>query len=219
MSTTTQHYADPHTLQPNPWNTNVVSPENEAKIDASVKRFGMFKPIIVRTLADGTLQILGGAHRRDSAIRLKIDKVPVINLGSISDRQAKEIGLVDNGRYGNDDSIALSKLLDELGTPGELGVFLPYTDVDFESIFNTSNIALDELDALDLDDTAGPAPGAPTVRAAQTHAIMRFKVPVEDVDTITAKINAVKKRQRFDDEDSLTNAGNALVHIFKDIGV
>jgi hypothetical protein len=218
MSTPTLQNVDPHQLQPNPWNTNVVGPDNEAKIDASVQRLGMFKPIVVRTLADGTLQILGGAHRRDSAIRLGLPTVPVVNVGTVSDKKAKEIGLVDNGRYGNDDTIALSKLLDELGTPGELGEFLPYTDTDFESIFATSNIALDDLDDLDLDDTAGPVT-TPATRAPQTHAIMRFKVPVEDVDTITAKINAVKKRQRFDDEDSLTNAGNALVHILKDVEV
>jgi hypothetical protein len=216
MSTPTLQNLDPRLLQPNPWNTNVVAPDNEAKIDASVQRLGMFKPIIVRMLADGTLQILGGAHRRDSAIRLGMPTVPVINVGAVSDQKAKEIGLVDNGRYGNDDTIALAKLLDELGTPGELGEFLPYTDTDLESIFATSNIALDDLDELDLDDTAGPL-AAPTVRAPQTHTIMRFKVPVEDVESITAKITAVMKHQRFSDEDSLTNAGNALVHIFKDV--
>jgi len=217
MSNPTLQYANPRALQHNPWNTNVVSPDNEAKIDASVQRLGMFKPIIVRTLANGILQILGGAHRRDSAIRLNMDSVPVINVGT--DKKAKEIGLVDNGRYGNDDSLALAKLLDELGNPSELGEFLPYTDADLESIFATSNIALDDLDSLDLDDTADAPPLAPTTRVAQTHAVVRFKVPVDDHDKVMAVINAVMKRQRFSDEDSLTNAGNALVHILKDIEV
>lgn len=208
---------DPKSLTPNPWNTNVVAPDNEAKIDASLKRLGMFKPVIVRTLADGTLQILGGAHRRDSAIRLGMKQIPVVNLGTISDKKAKEIGLVDNGRYGNDDSIGLAALLDELGSPDELAAFLPFTATDFESIFSSGNIALDDLDSLDDDDTA--APSAPTTKAPQTHAIMRFKVPVGDVATVTEKIELVMKRQRFSDEDSLANAGNALVHIFNEVEI
>lgn len=208
---------DPASLTPNPWNTNVVSPDNEAKIDASLKRLGMFKPIVVRTLADGTLEILGGAHRRDSAIRLGLPDVPVINLGTISDKKAKEIGLVDNGRYGNDDSIGLAALLEELGSPDELGSFLPFTATDFESIFSSVNIALDDLDSLDDDTTA--APSATAAKPAQTHVILRFKVPVGDSATITEKVEKVMKRQRFSDEDSLTNAGNALVHIFNEVEV
>lgn len=206
---------DPRSLTPNPWNTNVVAPDNEAKIDASLKRLGMFKPIVVRTLADGTLQILGGAHRRDSAIRLGLKEVPVMNLGAISDAKAQEIGLVDNGRYGNDDSIALAHLLESLGSPEELGAFLPFTATDFESIFSSVNIALDDLDSLDDDPSA--APSAPAAKAPQTHVVMRFKVPVGDANTITDKIERVMKQQRFTDDDSLTNAGNALVHIFNEV--
>lgn len=217
MTSPTSQYVDPRLLEPNPWNTNVVAPDNEAKIDASLRRNGMFKPIIVRTLPSGRLQILGGAHRRDSAIRLGLDQVPVFNLGAISDKQAKEIGIADNARYGNDDTIALAALLDELGSPEELAEFLPYTDTDFESIFSAQNIALDELDLPDSGPAAPPDPGLP--KATQTHTIMRFKVPIEDAATITDKINAVMKRQRFVDEDSLTNAGHALVHILKDAGV
>jgi hypothetical protein len=209
-------HLSPHDLVPNPWNTNVVSPDNEAKIDASLQRLGMFKPVIVRELANGTLQILGGAHRRDSAIRLGMDSIPVLNVGQIDDVRAKEIGLVDNGRYGADDTMALAKLFEELGDPADLAAFMPYQISDIESIFSSSSIALDELD--DLDDLgAAPTDTTPVPKAPQTHTIMRFKVPVEDVAKITAKVNTVMKEQRFSDEDSLTNAGNALVHIFNGV--
>lgn len=212
MHTPTLSTADPRTLQPNPWNTNIVGPDNEAKIDASLKRLGMFKPIVVRTLDSGALQILGGKHRNDSAIRLNLTSVPIMNVGKISDKKAKEIGLVDNGRYGSDDTLLLAKLLEEIGEPMELGTFLPYSDADFESIFSSSSIALDDLDLPDIDDDVAPSPSTPA--PAQTHVIMRFKVPVGDTATITELIEQTMKRQRFTDEDSLTNAGNALVHIF-----
>jgi hypothetical protein len=205
-----QGVANPVDLYPNPWNTNRVAPQNESKIDASIKRFGVFKPIIVRELEDGALQIIGGEHRRDSAIRLGMKEVPIINLGTIDIKRAKEIGIADNGRYGNDDTLQLAELLESLGGADELSSFLPYTDSDFTSIFSSVNIALDDLD---LDDST-PAPSAPPTKAPQTHAVMRFKVPVGDVAVITERVEKVMKQQRFQDEDSLTNAGNALVHIF-----
>lgn len=215
MQTTVMQELDPRTLRPNPWNTNVVSPDNEAKIDASIKRLGMFKPIIVRTLPDGSPEILGGEHRRDAAIRLGLTKVPVMNLGAIDDKKAKEIGIVDNGRYGEDDTLGLAELLDSLGGAEELAAFMPFTDADFNSIFAATNISLDELD---LPDDDGAAPSAPASKPAQTHVVMRFKVPLGDDSVIADAIAKVQKQQGFTDEDTLSNAGNALVHIFKQAG-
>lgn len=47
---------------------------------------------------------------------------------------------------------------------------------------------------------------------------MRFKVPVADAQRISKIIEEVMKAQKFDKDDSLTNAGMALVHIFEGIG-
>lgn len=205
MSTST---IDPKALQPNPWNTNRCTPEMEAKIDESIKRLGVFKPILVRELPGGTLQIIGGQHRVESAIRLKLKSIPIHNLGHISDKKAKEIGLVDNGRYGEDDTLALAQLLDELGTPDDLATFMPYSSGDFDSIFAATNIAFDDLDLPDDD-----APLAPAVPRVQTAAVMRFKVPIEDVATITELVEKTMKAQKFTEEDALSNAGNALVYL------
>jgi ParB-like chromosome segregation protein Spo0J len=204
--------ADPKRLQPNPWNTNHVSPEAAAKLDASVRRRGMFKPVIVRELADGTLQIIGGQHRVEAAVRLKLKTVPIHNVGRIDDKAAQEIGLLDNARYGEDDTLKLAELLEGLGTPEELASFMPLDDDDLAGIFAATNIALEDLD-LDDDGPHAPPPARPKV---QTHQIMRFKVPVEDVAAISQRIERVMKEQKFTDEDSLANAGNALVHVFKE---
>lgn len=197
-------------LEPNPWNTNSVSPENEVKLDESVKRFGVFKPIIVREIEGGRLQILGGEHRWGSAQRLGYTEVPVVSLGKISDRKAKEIGLADNGRYGEDDTLGLSGLLRELGV-NEVSNFLPYTDSELSTILASGDIGLDDLDA-DLDKLPDlsdkPAPQATT-------QVMRFKVPVEDVSWVTALIEREMKGGGFTKEDSLSNAGNAFVSILK----
>lgn len=200
----------PDQLTPNPWNTNIVSPENQAKLEASIKRLGVFKPILVREMPNGDLQIIGGQHRWEAAQSLGHTQVPVVNLGRISDKKAKEIGLVDNGRYGADDTLQLASLLEDLGVDAnELSSFMPYSESDFASIFSSVNIALDDLD---LPDDA-ELPVTPAAKPAQTHQIMRFKVPMDDVGAITELIERTMKEQRFVDEDSLSNAGNALVHL------
>jgi hypothetical protein len=113
-------------------------------------------------------------------------------------------------RYGADDTLQLAGLLDDLGLGAtELSSFMPYSESDFASIFSSVNISLDDLDLEDTDES----PVTPAQKPAQTHQIMRFKVPMDDVGVITDLIEKTMKEQRFTDEDSLSNAGNALVHI------
>lgn len=201
-------------LKPNPWNTNIVTPQNEAKIENSLKRFGIFRPILVRTIEDGSLQILGGEHRWGVAKKLGHKTIPVINLGKISDERAKEIGLVDNGRYGEDDALALSELLKDLGNSDELLGFLPYSGDELDSIFSASSISLDDLD---IPEDDGRTPELPSIKSVQTHQIMRFKIPVEDSEFIQRLIELTMKNQGFTQDDSMVNAGNALVHLLKDM--
>lgn len=196
-------------LTPNPWNTNQMTPEHEAKLEASIRRLGLFKPIVVRTLADDTLQIVGGQHRWEAARRMGYEQVPIVNLGVISDKKAKEIGLVDNGRYGADDTAGLADLLKSLGSMEELSEFLP-DDISINAMLDS----LPVLTAKDLEinenaDLPAPPPAAPTSQS------MRFNVPVEDVAWITGLIEDTMRDQNLTAEDSRTNAGNAVVYLFK----
>lgn len=201
---------EPNDLRPNPWNTNIVSPDNEEKLKASLKRFGFFRPILCRETASGDLEIVGGEHRWQAAKSLGYDKVPVINLGAIDDDRAKEIGLVDNGRYGSDDAIALAELLDGLTDDvSTLSAFLPQSETELSSLFSSVSIDLDDLD---LDDEPSD-PVEKTTKAPKTHQIMRFKVSLEDAETLSALIEKTQSKQGFDKADQLTNAGDALVHL------
>lgn len=195
-------------LRGNPWNPNVLDVDAEKKLDASLQRLGVFKPIIARETKSG-LEIIGGHHRWESAKRIGVEEVPIINLGDIDDSKAKEIGLADNGRWGHDDAGLLADVLADLDTV-ELSDFLPYTKKDFEAIFTASDVNLDDLnlddeddDLLDLDDKKAPP----------THTIMRFKVPVLDAETLSARLKRVMEEQDFTSGDSLTNAGDALVYL------
>ncbi|SER26523.1 ParB/RepB/Spo0J family partition protein/type I secretion C-terminal target domain (VC_A0849 subclass) [Faunimonas pinastri] len=203
---------DPALLRANDWNTNFVSPENETKLDEAIKRFGFFKPIIVREVGDD-YEILGGEHRWESAQRLGLKEVPVMNLGPIDDQKAKEISLADNARYGADDTLSLADLLKDIGTADDLQQFLPYTDADITSIFSSVDIALDELELDENFDKSAEIEEPPAAKAPKTHTVMRFKVSIGDSERLTALIAQTQKRFGYTSSDDLTNAGDALIHL------
>lgn len=208
-------------LRKNPWNTNRVSADNEAKIRRSLERNGMFKPIIVREVVGVPgYEILGGEHRWEQAIELGAKDVPVANLGFIDDKQAKEIGVIDNARYGADDTLSFAELLKELGDADELQDFLPYGDADLEAIFSSSVIALDDLgidENFDRADEDAAAEDEKPAKPTKTHTVMRFKVPLADAERLTALVARTMKEQGLTTEDELTNAGDALVHLMSDL--
>ncbi len=204
--------AEINTLRPNAFNTNQVSPENELKLINSLKRFGVYKPVICRELPDESLEIIGGEHRWRAAKTLGHVTIPVVNLGEVSDDKAKEIMLADNGRYGEDDTLALAELLRGFPNTDEITSFMPkHFNDELESIFASTIIDLEDLDA-----TSDHLPDLESLTAkTQSFQIMRFKIPVEDCEKIQKRIEYTMKTQGFTDDDSLSNAGNALVHIFK----
>lgn len=199
-------------LSPNPWNSNRLTPDAETKLDTSIQRFGFVKPIIVRQLEDGTRQILGGEHRWHSAQRMGMAEVPVVNLGLISDEKAKEIGLIDNARYGMDDAALLADILKSLGDNDDLASFLPYSTRELEAIYATAKVDVEDL-TVDDSDEVRIDDDLPELSA--THQLMRFKVPVGDAEWISNTLSHVMKTQGFTESDSLTNAGDALVFALK----
>lgn len=209
---------DPGILLANPWNTNIMTPDGEAKLDNSLRRFGCYKPIVVREIdVDGEtrFEIIGGEHRAQSALRIGLAKVPIMNLGPIGDKEAKEISLADNARYGADDTLALAQLLNELGDAKDIQQFLPFTNEDLSSIFNAEAIDLDELEIEEKFDTdEKPAePEPPALKVPKTHTIMRYKVSLGDAERIAELIARTKTAYGYTAGDDLTNAGDALVHL------
>lgn len=209
-----QHISIPiDDLRPNPWNVNVVSPENEEKIAASLDELPFFKPLVVReTMIAGEFEILGGQHRWEQAKIKGWTHIDCWNVGVCTDDVAKKIMLADNARYGIDDSVELAKILEEIGAD-EAQAILPYSETDVQALFSSINIALDELDIDDSFDKTGEQPEPAAAKAPKTHTIMRFKVSLGDAEKLTELIAKTQKRQGLSGADELTNAGDALVHL------
>lgn len=211
---------DPRLIEPNLWNTNIVSHENELKLRASIERNGMFKPVLVReieTHAAPIYQSLGGWHRVEQAIELGLAEVPTVILSGVSDERAKEISLADNARYGVDDTLKLTELLGELDTAAIENI-MPWSAGDIAAL--TASLAIDVED-LDLDvptipdQDDGDSEPLPA-KAPKTHQVLRFRVPIADAANITAKIRAAQVAEGFNTEDDLTNAGDALAFLLSD---
>ena len=204
---------DPTFLQPNPWNSNVVTADNQERLQASIEHLGLFKPIIVREI-DGGHQILGGENRREQALLLGHATVPCLNLGVIDDIKAKEISLADNIRYGSDDGSRLAAILADLGDINELTARLPISDVDLTTIMSAATLNPEDLEI--PEDTITDAEdilNEPSLKPSKTHETIRFRVPIEDASRVRDIIKRVQDKQDFNDEDAASNAGNALVHI------
>lgn len=195
-------------LKPNPWNPNQVSAENELKIEANLREYGFWKPIIARESDDARLEIIGGQHRWEAAARLGYTTVPVVNLGRIKEEVAKTIALADNARFGADESNLLAAVLADIGTPEEIELVLPYSTSELDAIFKASQV---DLSALDIDDDALPPESKSQLPAAgPTHATMKFRVRLADQDRVAKILKKIIKDQGFTKDTDEINAGDAL---------
>lgn len=203
---------DPRVLIKNPWNPNEISPDAEIKLKKSLERDGHLKPILVREV-DAGLEIVGGAHRVDLSIEIGMDEVPTLNLGRISDEQAKRALIFDNARYGEDDAVKLSELLSDLGDAESLSEWLNMDVTELELLVGVSDADdMSLLDSLDtIDDEEGEDEYVSPVREIQTHQQMKFKVPKEDSEFVADVIASISRELDVSEPDSQIRSGDAIL--------
>ncbi|ELC0839963.1 ParB N-terminal domain-containing protein [Klebsiella pneumoniae] len=202
-------------LRPNPWNTNSVGAQNFEKLKGSIEKLGFFKPILARELDDAQFEILGGEHRWRAAMEQGISTVPVISVGKISDLVAKQMSLVDNERYGEDDQVALQRLIEEIQSEldYQLSEIAPYDDELAATLARESAIDLEMLEALSRGDEEPVEKDSreKAERVGAEHQTMRFKVTFDASDRVTETIKSIIKEQAINTGNDMENAGEALV--------
>lgn len=202
-------------LRPNPWNTNSVGAQNFEKLKGSIETLGFFKPILARELDGGQFEILGGEHRWRAAMEQGISTVPVISVGKISDLVAKQMSLVDNERYGEDDQVALQRLIEEIQSEldYQLSEIAPYDDELAATLARESAIDLEMLEALSRGDEEPIEKDSreKDERVGAEHQTMRFKVTFDASDRVTETIKSIIKEQAINTGNDMENAGEALV--------
>ncbi|SVY31722.1 ParB/RepB/Spo0J family partition protein [Klebsiella pneumoniae] len=202
-------------LRPNPWNTNSVGAQNFEKLKGSIEKLGFFKPILARELDGGQFEILGGEHRWRAAMEQGISAVLVISVGKISDLVAKQMSLVDNERYGEDDQVALQRLIEEIQSEldYQLSEIAPYDDELAATLARESAIDLEMLEALSRGDEEPVEKDSreKAERVGAEHQTMRFKVTFDASDRVTETIKSIIKEQAINTGNDMENAGEALV--------
>lgn len=127
----------PREAQRNPWNPNRMDLETFEKEKLSITNNGFIDPIKVRELEDGSLEIVDGEHRWRAAQELGLKEIPAINLGPISDEQAKKLTIIANELRGAPEPVLLSALLKDLNksiTVDQLSLELPMSQAEIESM-------------------------------------------------------------------------------------
>ncbi|EJH3629896.1 ParB/RepB/Spo0J family partition protein, partial [Escherichia coli] len=185
------------------------------KLKGSIEKLGFFKPILARELEDGFFEILGGEHRWRAAIEQGISTVPVLSVGKISDVVAKQMSLVDNERYGEDDQIALQRFIEEIQSEldYQLSEIAPYDDEISMVLAKEAAIDLEALEALSRgsDEPVDTDKREKTERVGAEHQTMRFKVTFDASDRVAETIKNIIKEQAINTGNEMENAGEALV--------
>ncbi|MGJ0628968.1 ParB/RepB/Spo0J family partition protein [Xenorhabdus bovienii] len=209
-------------LIPNGWNTNSVPVLNMDKLKESVTKLGLFKPIIVREVGD-KYEILGGEHRWRVAVELGMPTIMIANLGELNDTTAKQISVIDNERYGEDDAGSFARLLEDIQAD------LSYSFSDLAPVDDilkdimptlTSESAFRELEALSAEMGSGmDESGTKSMREraekaeVSSYQTMRFKVSIDVAETIEAVIAAVICDESIKTGNKMEDAGEALLVI------
>lgn len=212
-------YESPESLKPNLWNPNRVAPENLDKIEKSLGELESFKPVVVRELEDGELEIVDGEHRTE-VYKRRGELAPVINLGKISDEHAKKITLAANAQYGENDTVALHDMLSTLGSMSDLATILPESSESLEEIANLSTSSADiDWDDLDLDGDSGAPVGddeLPGSTPGVNYQLLKAKMEPDEAEEVNAVLEAIIKKLGADDSDPAVNRGDALVFLAKE---
>lgn len=129
------------TMKANPWNPNRMSDEIFAKEILSIQNNGFVEPIKIRELTDGSYEIVDGEHRWRAATQLGLGFVPCVNLGPISDAQAKKLTIIANELRGAPEPVRLAALIKDLNTDitlEDLALELPMTRVELDSLVRSA---------------------------------------------------------------------------------
>lgn len=146
---------DIHLVDPNPWNPNKMTPEMKAKEEASLRRFGFLKSVVVRETSVGRYEIIDGEHRFEIMKTSGAVQLPVLNLGKISTAEAKQLTVLLNEIRGESDFLKLSDLFattkDDF-KPEDLAGLLPFSKEEIESLITASDF---DWSGFDMDPYSG----------------------------------------------------------------
>lgn len=124
-------------LKKAPWNYKAEDEFIQGKLSENIRRNGQLETLLVRKLPDGGFEVVNGNHRLTSLVALGMKEALVLDLGTISDSEAKRLAIELNETRFPSDMTRLSQILVELKkdfSDSDLLRTLPYGQREWDRI-------------------------------------------------------------------------------------
>jgi len=169
-------------------NSRKHSDEQIAQISASIKEFGWTNPILI----DGTNSIIAGHGRLMAARKLKMDEVPTIELGHLTDTQRKALIIADNKLALNADwdNTLLTIELDELLKDGFALDILGFNQDELAALLEP-----EQIEGLTDEDAVPDVPEEPKTKLGDIYQLGNHRLMCGDSCSITDMDKLVNDRQ------------------------
>jgi DNA modification methylase len=184
------------TLIPYINNSRKHSDEQIAQIAASIKEFGWTNPILV----DGANGLIAGHGRLMAARKLKMDKVPVIELAHLSENQKKALIIADNKLALNSDwdsELLTLELQELLGEEYDLEL-LGFDKDELDALLNV----IEGTDGLTDEDAVPEVPDEPKTKPGDVYILGNHRLMCGDstsIDAVEKLMNGQKADMVFTD--------------------
>ena len=167
------------TLIPYAKNARTHSDEQVAQIAGSIKEFGFNNPVLV----DKDNSIIAGHGRLMAARKLGMDKVPVVQLGHMTEAQRKAYVLADNRIALNSgwDTSMLSLELQELKEDIDLSL-LGFDADELDALLNP----IEETEGLTDEDAVPDVPDEPKTKLGDIYILGNHRLMCGDATSIDA---------------------------------
>ncbi len=151
-----------------------------AQIDASIKEFGWTNPILI----DGEKGIIAGHGRLMAARKLKMNKVPVIELNGMTDAQKKAYVIADNRLALNAgwDNAMLTIELKDLEDEGFDLTLTGFDDKELDALLNV----IEGTDGLTDEDAVPDVPDEPKTKLGDIYILGNHRLMCGDSTSIDA---------------------------------
>tara|TARA_Y100001973_G_scaffold99748_1_gene159452 strand:+ start:422 stop:1027 length:606 start_codon:yes stop_codon:yes gene_type:complete len=178
------------------------------KAKQSIIDNGFCDPVLVREVSprhkkgngkrdDSYYEIIDGEHRYKAAESLGIESIHVVNMGTVSDTQAKRMTVQLNLKGDEPNDIRLSKLISEM---------------EFENVFDASNhLPFSEIELEGLESFSDPQwdPVVEDVDAKPEPSTVSISIPVSKEDRARWK-SLCQKAGKFGDQSVINKSYRLL---------
>lgn len=166
-------------VRPNLWNPNKEDDFIFEKAKASITKWGFIDPILVRVIGEKLYEIIDGEHRWRACKELGYTEIEILNLGQLTDEEAKTLTLTMNNVKGADDPIKRGLIFKDLKEKSpELLELMPFTQDVIASEIELINFEVDYHDE-ELPE--------------KTTKTLKFDVPLDEVARIEQILKAHNK--------------------------